>query len=264
MREYGGRVSIPTPDTRTYPSIDELTSKRRKSIRVVVPSIVDSLPVYPIFLSSLKRHLGFQSYQLRPRIQLNSFLPSWTETVNTIPQFPARSRKKSLLTKQNRIIARVKEIARPKLAPTDCIAVIGLPKTMHHSRQLVLSDTSTASKTDRNQEPWAIVIQPNGANLRIYPSGCFWPGGIDRIYARPHGVCEGTGEGAKEVAAIGYRTCLDACVAARASQHRIRPRLILDARRWVALHDREPRNRAIIPPPPPAAVTIDGHTGLCR
>lgn len=82
-------VSIPTPDTRMYPSIDELTSKRRKSIRVVVPSIVDSLPVYPIFLPRLKTHLDWISILSTPPTNSIKLLPSkFNETVNTIPHSP--------------------------------------------------------------------------------------------------------------------------------------------------------------------------------
>lgn len=70
-----------------------------------------------------------------------------------------------------------------------------------------------ASKTDCNPQPSTIVIRPNGANLRIYPSDS---PGQEMLTVRCAAVMH-----AKEEAAIGYRTCLHACVTTRASQHRI-------------------------------------------
>ena len=222
MREYGGRVSIPTPDTRTYPSIDELTSKRRKSIRVVVPSIVDSLPVYPIFLSRLKRHLDWISILSTPPTNSIKLLPPKLnrncEYNSTIPR-PISKKISSDETK-----SKDQNLHRPTVSPLlvyrkRCTTLVNSYRRIRAPLRKQIAIRNLGRSSSSQMEPICVSIRQDASGQEA------------STVSTPDRVCEGAGEGAKEVAAIGYRTCLDACVAARASQHRIRPRLILDARR---------------------------------
>ena len=268
MREYGGRVSIPTPDTRTYPSIDELTSKRRKSIRVVVPSIVDSLPVYPIFLSRLKRHLDWISILSTPPTNSIKLLPPKLnrncEYNSTIPR-PISKKISSDETKSNHRASQRNcktKTCTDRLyrrywftendAPLSSTRIIGYEHRFENRSQSgTLGDRHPAKWSQfaylsvrmllaRRHRPY---LRPTTRSMRG-DGGGRERGSRNRLSHVPWRMCRGTREPASNTAPIDFRRASMSGVA--------RPRASKQGYNTASTSS------------PPAAVTIDGHTGLCR
>lgn len=217
-------VSIPTPDTRMYPSIDELTSKRRKSIRVVVPSIVDSLPVYPIFLPRLKTHLDWISILSTPPTNSIKLLPSkFNETVNTIPHSPPDWKISSYRqnSTSNRIIVAKSKAKKSKQTSIELQLYHCYRFTENGARSRIIGGFENRSQSgtlgDRHPAKWSQFAYLSVRMLlarrqtvstidRIYEGrGARERGSRNRLSHVPPRMCRGTREPASNTAPIDFR-----------------------------------------------------------